>query len=165
MKSIAVALLSIALAACQSSPPVKEEPKARPIGLIESYAKSAADSLRSLAEIETVSRKEKAQKQAEINNKIAGSDELYQRLDFAYNGHLDVAIEALLKNASGMSSWKLSLPDTKPLAPVLVSVYGRDKTVFEYLENMGAQVGARAIISVDPAEKTIHIVYGVREIR
>lgn len=125
----------------------------RPLTLIEQYAASAARSLEALADIDRRARN--------VEN-TTGAAELDYAFDMAFNGTVEEAVKYVVSHNPYMSDWHVTTPQFAPSSPVMVSVYGRKLSTFGYLRNIGAQVGARAIIAIDVDEKKIHISYGVR---
>lgn len=181
-KPLVICILSVAAAGCQTpgsmAPSQTEAANMTTTSLLSRYAETASLALRDLAETDMAVARRGSLPAAEPLHQTAaplksnpemraesaippGYESLSHRVNFAYTGDIEDLVRRLVAHIPSREGWRY-IPPTRSLAvPLTVTISARDKTVFDVLQEVGAQAGLSADIRVNANSRQITIVYAV----
>jgi len=151
-----LAVISVPLSACETGYPIRvKDPQLvaqpdRVSMMLAQAADKASNALESLAAIE-----QKRTPSGQVPAIVGAPAELMRAITINWVGPVDQISKVL----ADKSSYRFVTLGAAPATPLVVSVDVTNKPVIEVLRSIGLQLGARADVYVDSAEKIVALTY------
>ncbi|MGH8156540.1 MAG: DotD/TraH family lipoprotein [Rhodanobacter sp.] len=152
MKTVSLALTSIALLLCGCATPPAKPPQDPAANQLASAAQDIRASLTQLADAEQYDKKGRLPGTPDTTPSLPG---LTASMSMPWDG----PIEPIVSRLATQGGYLAEFSGKKPTLPILVSLGTQPATLSQMLRNVGLQAGDRADVVVDPARKTVEVIY------
>lgn len=154
--TLSLVVISLGLTACETGYPIRvKDPQLvsqpdKVSMMLAQAADKASNALEALASVE-----QKRTPTGQVPAIVGAPPELMRAITMNWVGPVD----QIVKTLADKSSYRFVALGAAPAAPVTVSVDVTNKPIIEVLRSIGLQLGARADVYVDSAERIVALTY------